>query len=110
MSYEATYQAKARLLARMKKMSAAIDTDRLCTLAAAIEGMDRRERAERREVEFDKERKRLWAIVAREYNALSGFETSEWIGEEDGRERALTALEGHPSRVTFSRMDSVTQP
>lgn len=96
MEYHSTQQAKARLLAVMQETTVASS---LVVLADMIVKIERHERVERRQVEMDEENRRLWAIVADEYNKLSGYQTYEWIGEADGRARALAALEGHPRRM-----------
>jgi hypothetical protein len=47
----------------------------------------------------DAQMRRIFMLVASEYNDISKLETHEWIEDDEGRERALAALENAPHRL-----------
>lgn len=98
--YECTLELKTILRDYLRAIQPVSSTiPGICQMAELIEDIDRRERQERRNEAMTEELKRLWALLAPEYNELSGHESMAWLEDPQERERALAALENRPTRL-----------
>lgn len=98
--YACTSEVKQVLLQHLRAVQPMGSTlTGISHVAELIEDIDRRERQERRQDALSSETKRLWALLAPEYNALSGHTSNAWLDDDDERLRALAALENRPNRL-----------
>lgn len=98
--YRCTVELKTILRDHLRAIQPVSNTlPGICQLTELIEDIDRRERQERRNEAMTEELKRLWALLAPEYNELSGHDSMAWLEDPQERERALAALENRPTRL-----------